>query len=135
MDIYAIVNLGARVSMNRPGFPADPRPLSKTRPNRGGVSGVRTFFRHCPSCGRRFEIRVVSKKSVDSESNYADEKRPVDAALLVKPMPIMLNEDAPIIIDIEDFQYTYRCNHCGHGWSEIHETERKYDAPKGYTGD
>ena len=26
------------------------------------MSEVKTFFRHCPSCGRRFHIRVVSKQ-------------------------------------------------------------------------
>ena len=97
------------------------------------MSGVRTFFRHCPSCGRRFEIQVVGKKEVDSEILPEDETRPVDTSLLVSPT--MMHDDAPVIVDIEDFQYTYRCKHCGHEWSEIQKTERKYDAPKGYAGD
>jgi hypothetical protein len=43
-------------------------------------------------------------------------------------MPSMMQEDVPVIVDIEDFQYTYRCEQCGHGRSEIQKTERKYDA-------
>jgi len=99
---------------------------------------VRTFFRHCPSCGRRFEIRLESKKPVDSES--LTETGPVGHAptssiMARTVMPVMLSEDAAVIVDIEEFQYTYECKHCGHEWSEIQKTERKYDAPKGYTGD
>ena len=105
------------------------------------MSGVRTFFRHCPSCGRRFEIRLVSKKEVDSESIPETEEHVADASLLGMPRatpmvePIALGEGAPVIVDVEEFQYTYRCKHCGHEWSEVHKTEREYDAPKGYTGD
>jgi hypothetical protein len=79
----------------------------------------------------------VSKKEVDSESLDEDEEKSptavIRSSLLVTPT--MMQEDAPVIVDIEDFQYTYRCKHCGHEWSEIQKTERKYDAPKGYTGD
>ena len=46
-----------------------------------------------------------------------------------------MSEDRPTIVDIEEFRYTYKCKHCGHEWSEIRDTERGYDAPKGYTGD
>jgi transcription elongation factor Elf1 len=101
------------------------------------MSGVRTFFRHCPSCGRRFEIRLESKKPVDSESlTETESEGHVSAAgLMGRAAPIMVNEDAPVIVDIDEFQYTYKCKHCGHEWSEIHKTERQYDAPSGYTGD
>ena len=34
-----------------------------------------------------------------------------------------LGEGPSIIVDIEDFQYTYRCSHCGHEWSEKHQVE------------
>jgi transcription elongation factor Elf1 len=103
----------------------------------GSVSGVRTFFRHCPSCGRRFEIRLESKKPVDSESLTETEPEGHVSApsLMARAVPVMLAEEATVIVDIEDFQYTYRCKHCGHEWSEVQKTERKYDAPKGYTGD
>jgi len=32
------------------------------------MSVFKTFFRHCPSCGRRFEIRLGSKREVGDES-------------------------------------------------------------------
>jgi len=49
--------------------------------------------------------------------------------------PTILSNDVPSIVDIEDFQYTYKCKHCGHGWSEVREKEQTYRAPEGYTGD
>ena len=97
------------------------------------MSGIRTFFRHCPSCGRRFEIRLVSKESVDSETHSGEVKRTFNIG--IKQLSTLVQADVPIIVDSEDFQYTYRCKHCGHQWSEVRETDKTFDAPKGYTGD
>lgn len=96
---------------------------------------VRTFFRHCPSCGRRFEIRLVSKKPVD-EGSFEENIEHVEApGYGLKTIPLGVEENAPTVVDVEDFQYTYRCRHCGHVWSEARETVKSFDAPRGYTGD
>ena len=42
------------------------------------------------------------------------------------PTPVNLQEGQPVIVDVEDFQYTYKCKHCGHEWSEKHEEEREF---------
>ncbi|HVC26596.1 MAG TPA: hypothetical protein VND40_00405 [Nitrososphaerales archaeon] len=107
------------------------------------MSGVRAFFRHCPSCGRRFEIRLVKKEQVDSEELNEKLERPVNPIIARAMTPILptgaaptvLSNDVPTIVDIEDFQFTYKCKHCGHEWSEVHKTEQSYAAPEGYTGD
>ncbi len=112
------------------------------------LSSVKTFFRHCPSCGRRFEIRLVKKEEVDSEELEENLPRPglanpiIERAMVTNPVtpvltgsPIKLSEGEPSIVDIEDFRYTYRCKHCGHEWSEVHTTEDSFKAPEGYTGD
>ena len=39
--------------------------------------------------------------------------------------PIAVQEGKPIIIDIEEFQYAYKCEHCGHEWSETHRKSRR----------
>jgi hypothetical protein len=39
----------------------------------------------------------------------------------------MVQEGRPIIADIEEFQYTYKCKHCGHEWSEKHVEEHRED--------
>ena len=74
----------------------------------------------------------MKKESVGEQDARETEKRLRSA--LVRP-PILLAEDAPVVVRVEEFQYSYRCKHCGHEWSEVHETEHKFDAPKGYTGD
>jgi hypothetical protein len=28
--------------------------------------------------------------------------------------PLVVGEDIPVVVDIKDFQYTYKCKHCGH---------------------
>jgi DNA-directed RNA polymerase subunit RPC12/RpoP len=107
------------------------------------MSDVRTFFRHCPSCGRRFEIRLVKKEQADSSELTEKLERPMNpiTARSMSPIistrsaPALLSNEAPSIVDIEDFRYSYKCKHCGHEWSEVRETERTFDAPEGYTGD
>ena len=46
----------------------------------------------------------------------------------------ILETDVPMMFVDEEFQYSYRCKHCGHMWSEIREkkSESRVD---GYTGD
>jgi len=39
--------------------------------------------------------------------------------------PVMIEQNIPITIDIEEFQYAYKCKHCGHVWSEEHVAESK----------
>ena len=96
---------------------------------------VRTFFRHCPSCGRRFEIRLVSKELVSSESSGETEKRFIAAGGSTRPAVTIVQEDVPSIVDVEDFRYGYKCKHCVHEWSEIHEKVHRVGEPEGYTGD
>jgi DNA-directed RNA polymerase subunit RPC12/RpoP len=80
------------------------------------MSEITTFFRHCPSCGKRFEIRLVGKKLVD-EKEETDE-RP-SAYPPYSPYYNDVVEGVPMTVDIKEFQYSYRCKHCGHQWSEI----------------
>jgi formate dehydrogenase maturation protein FdhE len=79
------------------------------------LAEVRRFFRHCPSCGRRFEIRLVNKKLIGSqqiESNM-EQYTPTSTS-----SPVVLESNVPIFVEVDDFRYTYRCKHCGHQWSE-----------------
>ncbi|HUH99458.1 MAG TPA: hypothetical protein VLY65_00300 [Nitrososphaerales archaeon] len=102
------------------------------------MSSISTIFRHCPSCGRRFEIRLVGKKEVDEEDMIEDEKRPSMLGPFVSvatPVPALLQKDVPLMVNVKDFQYTYQCKHCGHQWSEIRKKDETIDTPDGYTGD
>ena len=46
----------------------------------------------------------------------------------------VLEEGKPFVVDVEEFQYEYRCKHCGHEWSEVRQKEHRVGT-KGYTGD
>ena len=84
------------------------------------------FFRHCPACGRRFHIKLESKKLVRID------REPVPGLLTprttIAPFQapfLLVHEGAPVTADIEEFQYMYKCNHCGHEWAEKHIEEHK----------
>ena len=94
------------------------------------MSEVKDFFRICPACGRRFHIKLMTKKLVDERKDVSEVKR-----ALISPMPggwtrgsmtlipTVMEENIPITVEIEDFQFTYKCKHCGHVWSEMHVEE------------
>jgi hypothetical protein len=96
------------------------------------VSEVKTFFRYCPACGRRFHIKLVSKTLVSLDRQSTDQKQAVPGTGSLSggsggyyPSPFALQEGETITIDIEHFQYSYLCKHCGHGWSEKGVEEHK----------
>ena len=99
---------------------------------------IGTFFRHCPSCGRRFEVRLVSKEEMSSEE--IDEKMP-HPALTGLPIgyavsvPVVSTDGVPTIVGVEEFRYRYKCKHCGHEWVELRTKEISADAPKGFQSD
>jgi DNA-directed RNA polymerase subunit RPC12/RpoP len=96
------------------------------------MSEVKDLFRICPTCGRRFHIKLISKKLVDDRKDVEEIKQ-----AMISPMPmgytrgsmptspIIVEENIPVTIEIEDFQYSYKCKHCGHEWTENHAEERK----------
>jgi len=83
------------------------------------------FFRHRPECGRRFHIKLESKKLVEVERESEPTKSVTNLyggsiAYSAAPAVFVVQEGKPIIIDREEFQYAYKCKHCGHEWSEKH---------------
>lgn len=103
------------------------------------MSDVTTFFRHCPACGRRFEIRVVKKELAVAESQKADMPHVRYAsgtgAGMNMGIGVTLVENVPSIVNEEEFKYTYRCKHCGHQWTELHDEETQFKEPPGFEGD
>ncbi len=89
------------------------------------------FFRHCPECGRRFHIKLETKKMVTSRAESIRTIVPSAVGVRSAGMgaraftAIAVHEGKPIIIDVEEFQYAYKCQHCGHEWSEKHVEEHK----------
>lgn len=88
---------------------------------------VRTIFRSCPSCGKRFEIRLTSKKLVKEETvrtNVREITGVPTYGLYGTQMVTAVSEEKPVIVDVEEFQYAYECKHCGHKWFELKEEEK-----------
>ena len=40
-------------------------------------------------------------------------------------MGVTVYEGKPIVVDVEQFQYSYKCKHCGHEWTEKHVERHK----------
>jgi len=87
------------------------------------MSEIKRFFRHCPNCGRRFEIRLVSKTLIDSQEITEDYPLRAEEFSAGSDAYLDLEETRPTIEEIEKFRYTYRCKHCGHQWAEIREKD------------
>jgi predicted RNA-binding Zn-ribbon protein involved in translation (DUF1610 family) len=95
------------------------------------------FFRHCPECGRRFHIILESTKMISDEKRMIPTKR---AVRVIRPgwqtykggnaytppgVTTELIEGPPIIMKEEEFEYTYKCGHCGHEWTEHRMEEHR----------
>ncbi|HEV2137820.1 MAG TPA: hypothetical protein VGR53_03190 [Nitrososphaerales archaeon] len=96
------------------------------------MSEVKDFFRICPACGRRFHIKLVSKTLVDDRK----EVREVPQSIAIRSssgfrgisaptFPVVLTENVPVTFDVESFEFSYKCGHCEHVWSEVHVEENK----------
>lgn len=85
------------------------------------MSEFKTLFRTCPSCSRRFEIRLIEKKLVGTEA--IQENLPIDRNYF-SGWPgsyLELGETEPVTVEVDKFLYTYKCKHCGHEWMERHD--------------
>ncbi len=72
------------------------------------------FFRHCPQCGRMFHITLVDKKL-----GHLYKETVETGPVIVRPR-LVVEEGIPVTVDVEEFQYAYKCKHCGHEWYEKH---------------
>jgi predicted nucleic acid-binding Zn ribbon protein len=95
------------------------------------MSKARTLFRACPECGRRFEIRLVDRKLKATERHSEELKRRLattgwrgaGGAVGMRMLPA--EESRPVSIYTEEFEYLYKCTHCGHEWSERRFEEKQ----------
>ena len=82
---------------------------------------MREFLRRRPSCGRRFVVRLQSKKLVGLERHTERVVHDVGVASLdsknprVIPAGVTLEE---VPIERESFDVTFECRNCHHKWTE-----------------
>ncbi len=89
----------------------------------GRLSQIEAFFRNCPECGRRFHVRLVSKKLIGFQRETAERRRFLAGGTGQMGMggqrnPTTYEENTPVTINTEDTQYSYKCKACGHEWTE-----------------
>jgi hypothetical protein len=58
---------------------------------------------------------VVDKKLMGSEQVRSNMEQ---GTLSAVPAAVSLESDVPMVVNVDDFGYTYKCKHCGHQWSE-----------------
>jgi transcription elongation factor Elf1 len=106
------------------------------------MSNIETFFRTCPACGRRFEVRLTRKAKLSEQSDLANLPRGVvgendrgrQRLSRTSAGRALLDQGVPAVVDEQEFQYEYECKHCGHRWAEIRATETGLRTV-GYSGD
>lgn len=89
---------------------------------------MREFLRRCPACGRRFTVKLQTKKLVDTERGTERIAHDVVVRSMdprnpkVYPAGVTY-EDVPI--EREKFEVTFECHNCGHRWTEtVFKVER-----------
>ena len=78
------------------------------------------FFRHCPQCGRRFHIILENRQleHVEQEQPIGRVTHTIGGGPYGRRGFSLMEEDRPIIVYREEFQYSYKCKHCSHEWTE-----------------
>ena len=108
------------------------------------ASKVETFFRHCPSCGRRFEIILESAKEVETVSSDRSTQKP-KLRIGLKPgtigefrrrgILVLTYEKTNRFEENKRVKLTFKCGHCGHEWSERRFREAEAETSPEYGGD
>lgn len=101
------------------------------------------LFRHCPGCGRRFHVKLENVKVIRDEKKAIPTKRSLsqhtgvntgmpsgvwmggDRQLLRPAGAAILIEGKPIIVEEKEFEYSFKCGHCGHEWTEHQQETHK----------
>jgi len=97
-------------------------------------------FGKCPSCGKRFGIRLTGKKLVKEETVEKKVREvqglTVGGTYLSRagspaPRQGIVTIDRTVLDSVKEFQYAYECKYCGHEWFEIRKEEREGTTSKG----
>jgi hypothetical protein len=97
------------------------------------MSEIKAFLRSCPSCGQRFHVRLVGEKLVGTAAGVATIE-PAGGSRGGRT-EAEASSSTQLIVEEDECQYSYKCKHCGHEWSEVHMIESKGTKPRNYTGD
>lgn len=86
-----------------------------------GWISLREFLRRCPSCGRRFVVRLQSKTIAKDER---DSEQIVHDVVVLQVIPDGITHKQ-ISIERKTFDVTYECKNCHHEWMETINAVKK----------
>jgi hypothetical protein len=89
------------------------------------------LLRECPSCKRRFGVKLLSQKIADSQEELPGSEMPKphwagdNGSLAANPTalsgaPLVPNPGVERVVRQYTILKTYQCKNCGHEWSEKH---------------
>jgi hypothetical protein len=81
---------------------------------------------------------VIKKDQANDDMHKSEVLRTDIDAMEGKPLsPLFLTHDPKgfVVVEEQEFNYTYMCKHCGHQWMETHRKTGVEPSPEGYTGD
>jgi len=106
---------------------------------------MRMLFRRCPSCGRRFEVKLAAINEVERETESDQTNKPTGGSpkwavgSQIRGRQGATGGPTPVgteyIESSKKVAYTYRCEHCGHEWSDEKVESTESRSPAGYMGD
>ncbi|MGD0319757.1 MAG: hypothetical protein ABSB56_08680 [Nitrososphaerales archaeon] len=95
------------------------------------MSGINEFLRICPSCGKRFHVKLVGEKLVGVDIG----ERTTETLGMAYRVGGIANSSQSTVED-DAYRYSYKCSGCGHEWSEkSNKTHEMGGSPSDYTGD
>lgn len=108
------------------------RPLNirRSKKNNRGAGEVLDLFRRCPACGHRFHVELEDKKLVEHFEEKIDQPQQVTNVMtgtnFAASQPVfVVQKRKPKMVDVEEFQYTLKCDKCRHEWTEEHVEKRE----------
>ena len=98
------------------------------------MAALQAFFRHCPACGRRFEVKLVGKTLASSERTSYTATNPGTSTnirgafahshfnggegLFTWDDHVKVTSNVRVTTTKDKFRLSYECKHCGHRWEE-----------------
>ena len=96
---------------------------------------VGTFFLRCPSCGRRFGTKLVTKTEVDDIDEKETSKQTDRFVRGIAYQTGHTSSEVSEMTDTKEFRHSYKCKHCGHEWSVERYKSTPEDVDPDYRGD
>ena len=91
------------------------------------MAGARVFFKRCPKCGNRFEVKETRKELEDVEVHTEESSKstPIYAGAIRAATGASRVSKETFSVYMAHYRHTYTCKQCGHEWSETEVKETR----------